>query len=49
MWGDVDSAGRSEENPGVVRPCSSVLDVGDAVTAVSFNSVTSLDGRYVIS
>lgn len=49
VWGDVDSAGRSEENPGVVRPCSSVLDVGDAVTAVSFNSVTSLDGSYILA
>ncbi|XP_048466977.1 elongator complex protein 2 isoform X2 [Rhincodon typus] len=46
VWGNVSSAGRTEgSSQGVIRPCSSVLDVGDAATAVSFSPVTSLDER----
>ncbi|XP_069769740.1 elongator complex protein 2 [Narcine bancroftii] len=50
VWGDIDSPGRSEgSSAGIVRPCSSLLDMGDAVTAVSFCPVTSLDGSYILS
>uniref|UniRef100_UPI00398EA3B4 elongator complex protein 2 isoform X2 n=1 Tax=Pristiophorus japonicus TaxID=55135 RepID=UPI00398EA3B4 len=50
VWGDVASAGRTGGSSlGIVRPCSSVLDVGDAATAVSFSHVPSLDGSYILA
>ncbi|XP_072365109.1 elongator complex protein 2 isoform X1 [Scyliorhinus torazame] len=50
VWGDMASAGRTEGSSlGIVRPCSSVLDVGDAATAVSFSPVTSRDGSYILA
>ncbi|XP_072109539.1 elongator complex protein 2 isoform X2 [Mobula birostris] len=49
VWGDMDLVGRIEGSPGIVKPCSSVWDAGDAVTAVSFSPVTSLDGSYILA
>ncbi|XP_054841402.1 elongator complex protein 2 isoform X2 [Eublepharis macularius] len=50
IWGKCCSA---EENkgdaPAAVRLCSSVLEVGDSVTAVSASPVLTLDGSYVIA
>ncbi|XP_041040669.1 elongator complex protein 2 isoform X2 [Carcharodon carcharias] len=49
VWGDMTSAGKTEGCQGIVKPCSSVLDVGDAATAVSFSPITSLDGSYILA
>ncbi|XP_029445849.1 elongator complex protein 2 [Rhinatrema bivittatum] len=49
-WGECGTAGANERNGlGSIRPCSSVLDVGDAVTAISMSHVLSPDGSYIIA
>ncbi|XP_005998734.1 elongator complex protein 2 [Latimeria chalumnae] len=50
VWAEQGSAGDAGgASQGSFRPCSSVLDAGDAVTAVSFSPVLSLDERYIIA
>ncbi|XP_060681447.1 elongator complex protein 2 [Hemiscyllium ocellatum] len=50
VWGNVALARRTEgSSQSIIRPCSSVLDVGDAATAVSFSPVTSLDESYILA
>uniref|UniRef100_A0A4X2M5K3 Elongator complex protein 2 n=1 Tax=Vombatus ursinus TaxID=29139 RepID=A0A4X2M5K3_VOMUR len=47
VWGECDSAGdRRKCNIG---PCSSVLDAGDAVTAISVSPVLTLARRYIVA
>uniref|UniRef100_A0A4W3JHQ8 Elongator complex protein 2 n=1 Tax=Callorhinchus milii TaxID=7868 RepID=A0A4W3JHQ8_CALMI len=50
VWGEMGSAGKPEGSSlRSVRPCSSVLDVGDAATAVSFGPVASPDESYILA
>ncbi|XP_074844007.1 elongator complex protein 2 isoform X2 [Carettochelys insculpta] len=49
IWGECDSAGATETGLGAIEPCSSVLDVGDSVTAVSISHVLAPDGSYIIA
>nr|XP_042709866.1 elongator complex protein 2-like isoform X3 [Chrysemys picta bellii] len=50
VWGDCGSAGATESSgPGAVKPCSSILDVGDSVTAVSISHVLAPDESYIIA
>ncbi|XP_075389373.1 elongator complex protein 2 isoform X2 [Tenrec ecaudatus] len=46
-WGTCDSSGGSTDPS--IGPCSSVLDVGGSVTAVSACPVLSLSQRYIIA
>uniref|UniRef100_A0A9L0JW41 Elongator complex protein 2 n=1 Tax=Equus asinus TaxID=9793 RepID=A0A9L0JW41_EQUAS len=47
VWGECDSSDDSMEHS--IGPCSSVLDVGGAVTAVSICPVLNLSQRYVVA
>ncbi|XP_004312081.1 elongator complex protein 2 isoform X3 [Tursiops truncatus] len=47
VWGECDSSDDSTEHS--IGPCSSVLDVGGAVTAVSVCPVLNLSQRYVVA
>ncbi|XP_014636836.1 PREDICTED: elongator complex protein 2 isoform X2 [Ceratotherium simum simum] len=47
VWGECDSSDDSMEHS--IGPCSSVLDVGGAVTAVSVCPVLNLSQRYVVA
>ncbi|XP_065746253.1 elongator complex protein 2 isoform X4 [Phocoena phocoena] len=47
VWGECDSSDDSTEHS--IGPCSSVLDVGGAVTAVSVCPVLNLTQRYVVA
>ncbi|MEE6465443.1 hypothetical protein FKM82_006558 [Ascaphus truei] len=50
IWGECDSSGTGEGNkPGSIKPCSTVLDAGDSVTAVSVSRVLAHDGSYIIA
>ncbi|XP_044513787.1 elongator complex protein 2 isoform X6 [Gracilinanus agilis] len=50
VWGECDSASATEESRICeIGPCSSVLDVGDAVTAISVSSVLTLARRYIVA
>nr|KAF6471231.1 elongator acetyltransferase complex subunit 2 [Molossus molossus] len=47
VWGECDSSDDSIEHS--IGPCSSVLDVGGSVTAVSVCPVLNLSRRYVVA
>ncbi|XP_032458349.1 elongator complex protein 2 isoform X2 [Phocoena sinus] len=47
VWGECDSSDDSTEHS--IGPCSSVLDVGGAVTAISVCPVLNLTQRYVVA
>nr|KAF6422280.1 elongator acetyltransferase complex subunit 2 [Rousettus aegyptiacus] len=47
VWGECDSSDDSIEHS--IGPCSSVLDVGGSVTAVSVCPVLNLSQRYVVA
>uniref|UniRef100_A0A8C7BSR4 Elongator complex protein 2 n=1 Tax=Neovison vison TaxID=452646 RepID=A0A8C7BSR4_NEOVI len=47
VWGECDSSDDSVEHS--IGPCSSVLDVGGAVTAVSVCPLLNLSQRYVVA
>uniref|UniRef100_A0AAA9STN4 Elongator complex protein 2 n=2 Tax=Bos TaxID=9903 RepID=A0AAA9STN4_BOVIN len=47
VWGECDSSDDAVEHS--IGPCSSVLDVGGAVTAVSVCPVLNLSQRYVVA
>ncbi|XP_036888980.1 elongator complex protein 2 isoform X1 [Sturnira hondurensis] len=47
VWGECDSSDDSIEHS--VGPCSSILDVGGSVTAVSVCPVLNLSQRYVVA
>uniref|UniRef100_A0A8C2S6X6 Elongator complex protein 2 n=1 Tax=Capra hircus TaxID=9925 RepID=A0A8C2S6X6_CAPHI len=47
VWGECDSSDDAIEHS--IGPCSSVLDVGGAVTAVSVCPVLNLSQRYVVA
>uniref|UniRef100_A0A8C6ARH6 Elongator complex protein 2 n=1 Tax=Monodon monoceros TaxID=40151 RepID=A0A8C6ARH6_MONMO len=47
VWGECDSSDDSTEHS--IGPCSSVLDVGGAVTAISVCPVLNLSQRYVVA
>uniref|UniRef100_A0A8C3WSD2 Elongator complex protein 2 n=1 Tax=Catagonus wagneri TaxID=51154 RepID=A0A8C3WSD2_9CETA len=47
VWGECDSSDDSIEHS--IGPCSSVLDVGGAVTAISVCPVLNLSQRYVVA
>ncbi|KAM8967768.1 elongator complex protein 2 isoform 1-T1 [Pelodytes ibericus] len=51
VWGDCHSCCTNEENapPATIKPCSSLLDTGDSVTAVSVSRVLANDGSYIIA
>uniref|UniRef100_A0A8C4VKS4 Elongator complex protein 2 n=2 Tax=Gopherus evgoodei TaxID=1825980 RepID=A0A8C4VKS4_9SAUR len=50
IWGDCGSAGATESSGlGAIEPCSSMLDAGDSVTAVSISHVLALDESYIIA
>ncbi|EMP33910.1 Elongator complex protein 2 [Chelonia mydas] len=50
IWGDCGSAGATESNGlGAIEPCSSILDVGDSVTAVSISHVLAPDESYIVA
>ncbi|XP_022351361.1 elongator complex protein 2 isoform X6 [Enhydra lutris kenyoni] len=47
VWGECDSSDDSVEHS--IGPCSSVLDVGGAVTAVSVCPLLNLSQRYIVA
>ncbi|KAI1901605.1 hypothetical protein AGOR_G00036120 [Albula goreensis] len=50
VWGDCSSVEGVEENkPAAIQPCSSVLDVGDSATAISFCPVLCPDHSYLLA
>ncbi|XP_072854572.2 elongator complex protein 2 isoform X1 [Pogona vitticeps] len=50
IWGNCCSAEENKENDlDVIQLCSSVLDVGDSVTAVSVSHVLAPDRSYIIA
>ncbi|XP_068792398.1 elongator complex protein 2 isoform X2 [Struthio camelus] len=50
IWGQCDLSGTTEWNMlDSVKPCSTVLDAGDSVMAVSISHVLTPDGRYIIA
>ncbi|XP_062425686.1 elongator complex protein 2 isoform X4 [Rhea pennata] len=50
IWGQCDLSGTTEWNMlASIRPCSTVLDAGDSVMAVSISHVLTPDGRYIIA
>ncbi|KAK6324046.1 hypothetical protein J4Q44_G00063850 [Coregonus suidteri] len=51
VWGDCSSSEASvtPDEPPVIQPCSSILDVGDSATAVSFCPVLCPDNSYLLA
>ncbi|KAE8597596.1 hypothetical protein XENTR_v10016527 [Xenopus tropicalis] len=50
VWGDCSLPSMNEEkSSALIRPCSSLLDTGDSITAVSVSQVLALDGSYIIA
>ncbi|NWX04751.1 ELP2 protein, partial [Caloenas nicobarica] len=50
IWGQCDLSVTSEGNVlDSIKPCSTVLDAGDSVTAVSISHVLTADGRYIVA
>nr|XP_033785479.1 elongator complex protein 2 isoform X2 [Geotrypetes seraphini] len=50
IWGKCSTAAANKENgSGTIRPCSSILDMGDAVTTVSVSHVLAPDESYIIA
>ncbi|XP_053099846.1 elongator complex protein 2 isoform X2 [Hemicordylus capensis] len=50
IWGECCSVEEEKENgAGVIQHCSSILDVGDSVTALSSSHVLAPDGSYIIA
>ncbi|CAH2283887.1 elongator complex 2 [Pelobates cultripes] len=50
VWGDCQSSCTDEENASAsIKPCSSLLDTGDSVTAVSVSRVLAHDGSYILA
>ncbi|NXC17397.1 ELP2 protein, partial [Corythaeola cristata] len=50
IWGQCDLSVTTERNMlDSVKPCSTVLDAGDSVTAVSVSRVLTPDGRYIVA
>ncbi|XP_036372087.1 elongator complex protein 2 [Megalops cyprinoides] len=50
VWGDCSSVEGGEENTLVaINPCSSMLDVGDSATAVSFCPILCPDHSYLLA
>lgn len=47
IWGQCELSVTTEGSMlGSVKPCSTVLDAGDSVTAVGISHVLTPDGRY---
>ncbi|XP_072186030.1 elongator complex protein 2 isoform X1 [Excalfactoria chinensis] len=50
IWGQCDLSVTTEGSVlDSIKPCSTVLDAGDSVTAVSISRVLTPDGRYVVA
>ncbi|NXI48443.1 ELP2 protein, partial [Galbula dea] len=50
IWGQCDLSVATEENMlASIKPCSTVLDAGDSVTAVSVSRVLTPVGRYIVA
>uniref|UniRef100_A0A672TUY0 Elongator complex protein 2 n=1 Tax=Strigops habroptila TaxID=2489341 RepID=A0A672TUY0_STRHB len=50
IWGHCDLSVNTEGNMlDSIKPCSTVLDAGDSVTAVSSSHVLTPDGRYIVA
>ncbi|KAM4704588.1 elongator complex protein 2 [Rhinophrynus dorsalis] len=50
VWGDCHLSGANDlSSSAPIKPCSSLLDTGDSVTAVSVSRVLSHDGCYIIA
>ncbi|XP_073534712.1 elongator complex protein 2 isoform X3 [Phyllobates terribilis] len=50
VWGDCEVSDHMDEKScASVKPCSTPLDTGDSVTAVSVNQVIASQGSYIIS
>ncbi|KAF4790054.1 hypothetical protein TURU_143738 [Turdus rufiventris] len=50
IWGQCDLSVITEGNElDSIKPCSTVLDAGDSVTAVGISRVLTLDGRYIVA
>uniref|UniRef100_A0A4W5Q9M8 Elongator complex protein 2 n=1 Tax=Hucho hucho TaxID=62062 RepID=A0A4W5Q9M8_9TELE len=51
VWGDCSSSETSvtPDEPPVIRPCSSILDVGDSATAVSFCPILCPGNSYLLA
>ncbi|XP_072561842.1 elongator complex protein 2 [Paramormyrops kingsleyae] len=50
VWGDCSRLpATGESSPASLSPCSSILDVGDSCTAVSFCPVSCRDGSYLLA
>ncbi|NXG38035.1 ELP2 protein, partial [Dromaius novaehollandiae] len=50
IWGQCDLSETTEWNMlDSIKPCSTVLDAGDSVTAVSISHVLTPDGRYIVA
>ncbi|XP_053323671.1 elongator complex protein 2 isoform X2 [Spea bombifrons] len=50
VWGDCQSYDEDESNTSVsIKPCSTLLDTGDSVTAVSVSRVLAHNGSYIIA
>uniref|UniRef100_A0A8B9T7R2 Elongator complex protein 2 n=1 Tax=Anas platyrhynchos TaxID=8839 RepID=A0A8B9T7R2_ANAPL len=50
IWGQCDLSMPAEGNiPDSIKPCSTVLDAMDSVTAVSISHVLTPDGRYIVA
>uniref|UniRef100_A0A8B9MED8 Elongator complex protein 2 n=1 Tax=Accipiter nisus TaxID=211598 RepID=A0A8B9MED8_9AVES len=50
IWGQCNLSVTTEGNMlDSIKPCSTVLDAGDSVTAVSISHVLTPDGRYIVA
>ncbi|XP_057878607.1 elongator complex protein 2 isoform X1 [Melospiza georgiana] len=50
IWGQCDLPVITEGNElDAIKPCSTVLDAGDSVTAVGISRVLTPDGRYIVA
>ncbi|RMC15730.1 hypothetical protein DUI87_07933 [Hirundo rustica rustica] len=50
IWGQCDLSVITEGNElDSIKPCSTVLDAGDSVTAVGISRVLTPDGRYIVA
>lgn len=49
VWGECCLANKDQGNdPDAIQLCSSILDVGDSVTALGISHILAPDGRYII-
>ncbi|XP_053570557.1 elongator complex protein 2 [Bombina bombina] len=49
VWGNCNTDTNEENSTGIISPCSTLLDTGDSVTALSISRILAHDGSYIFA